>query len=115
MATTTKTNTGATVPTFPASKIAAALRDELIISVREIARRRGDAIPSSNSDLIVAQLEIDSLTVVEILVVLDGLLPFEVGESAVKAGGYTSIKEAVDDVVARVEREWNKYHSGSKS
>lgn len=110
----TKASTTPTTP-FPVGKITAALRDELITSVREIARRRGDAIAPTDSELIVEQLEVDSLTVVEILIVLDGLLPFEVGESAVRAGGYTSIKEAVEDVVARVEREWGKHHGGSKS
>jgi len=40
------------------------------------------------------------LSVVEILCVLDEILPFEVGESVVRAGGYGSIQEAVDDVTA---------------
>jgi hypothetical protein len=101
--------------TFPSAKVEAALRDELIVSVRAVARRKGIPLPPKDEDLVVASMEIDSLTLVEILCVLDDILPFEVGESAVQAGGYGSIREAVDDVVKRVEREWQKHQRGGKS
>jgi hypothetical protein len=100
--------------TFPRKAVEKALRDELIVSVRAIARRKGLPLPAKDDELVVAAIEIDSLTVVEILCVLDGILPFEVGESAVQAGGYRSIQEAVSDVVKRVEREWQKHSVGSK-
>jgi len=104
-----------TLPIYPGVEVATALCDELITAVRAVARRRGQALPKEDDKLVIAVIEIDSLTVVEILCVLDEILAFEVGECAVRAGGYSSIKEAVDDVGRRVEREWKKHHNGGKS
>lgn len=107
------TITTAPSTTFPAATVEKALKDELLVSARAIARRKGLPLPTKDTDLLVAAVEIDSLTVVETLCVLDGILPFEVGENAVQAGGYQSIQEAVTDVLKRVEREWQK-HAGTK-
>jgi hypothetical protein len=100
------------IQAYPATQVASALKRELIDSVRAIARRKGMVVPKNDGSLIAANVEIDSLSVVEILCVLDGILPFEVGETVVQAGGYGSIQEAVDDVTASVEKEWIKYHHG---
>ena len=97
---------------YPANQVASALKRELIESIRAIARRRGMVIPKSDDRLLAANVEIDSLSVIEILCVLDEILPFEVGDSVVRAGGYGSVQEAVDDVTASVEREWIKHHHG---
>ena len=53
---------------------------------------------------------IDSLAVVEILCVLDDILPFEANESVVRPGGYSSIEDAVKSVSGRVEKHWVKHH-----
>lgn len=100
------------VPAYPKNDIAHALRGELIAAVRDMAARKGQALPPNDGDLVVLGVEIDSLTAVEILCVLDDLLPFMVGESVVRAGGYGSINEAVTHVVGRVEKEWGKHHQG---
>lgn len=103
------------IPIYPAADVAAVLRDELIRAVRAVARLKGFAVPKNDDDLLVAVIAIDSLTVVEILCSLDDILAFEVNECAVRAGGYNSIKEAIDDVIRRVEREWKKHHIGGAS
>jgi len=87
-------------------------KKELIDSIRAIARRKGMVVPKNDGSLVAANVEIDSLSVIEILCVLDEILPFEVGESVVRAGGYGSIQEAVDDVTASVEKEWINHHHG---
>lgn len=101
-----------TIPAFPKTDVSKALRDELIQAVQAEAKRKGQAIPSKPDKLIGASIEIDSLTVVEILCVLDDHLPFPANERFVRAGGYGSIRESVEHVVGRVEQEWMKYHGG---
>jgi len=93
------------IQVYPAIHVASALKRELIDSIRAIARRNGMVVPKNDGSLVAANVEIDSLSVIEILCVLDEILPFEVGESVVRAGGYGSIQEAVDDVTASVEKE----------
>ena len=112
MATTTVPALLATA--YPAAQVAAVLRDALITAVRAIARIRGTAVPSRDDDLIVAVIEIDSLSVVEILNTLDELLGFEVGDYAVRPGGYNSISEAIDDVGKRIAKEWRRRHGGAQ-
>ena len=104
-----------TVPKYPADAVAAVLRDELLRAVRARFRRKGQALPEGDDETAALAVEIDSLTVVELLSHLDDVLPFKVTECVVKAGGYGSISAAVKHVVGRVESKWNKHHSGGKA
>lgn len=104
-----------TTPKYPAEAVAAVLQDELLRAVRARLRRKGQALPKGDADVVVLAVEIDSLTVVELLSHLDDVLPFKVTECVVKAGGYGSISTAVKHVVGRVESKWNKHHSGGKA
>lgn len=103
-----------TIPAYPAGAVAAVLRHELIGAIRRRFRRKGTPLPKKNDDVVVMTIEIDSLIVVELLSSLDDILPFEVTESVVKAGGYNSIDAAVKHVTGRVESKWNKHHGGGK-
>jgi hypothetical protein len=103
-----------TIPAYPAAAVASVLRDELIRAVRHRFRRKGTPIPKGDDAVVILVIELDSLTVVELLSSLDDILPFKVTERAVKAGGYGSIVEAVNHVTRRVESQWNKYHAGEK-
>lgn len=103
-----------TIPTYPASDVEAVLREELITAIRRRYRRKGTPLPKDDDEVVVLTIEIDSLTVVELLSSLDDILPFEVTENVVKAGGYNSIETAVKHVASRVETKWNKHHGGAK-
>ena len=103
-----------TVPTYPAAEVAAVLRHELLGAVRRRYRRKGLPLPTQDDEVIIMVIEIDSLTVVELLSSLDDIIPFEVTESVVKAGGYQSIEAAVKHVTGCVESKWNKHHGGGK-
>lgn len=103
------------VPAFPADAAPTCLRDELIGAVRAEARRKGEDLPKNPDEIVLQAIEIDSLTVVELLCALDDILPFQVGENVVRAGGYRSIDDAVNHLVGRIEREWRKYHNGGKA
>jgi hypothetical protein len=103
-----------TIPPYPAAAVAAVLQYELVRAVRAMFRRKGQPLPKADDEVVVRAIEIDSLTVVELLCTLDDVLPFQVTECVVKAGGYSSIAVAVKHVVGRVESKWNKHHSGAK-
>ena len=100
---------------YPAAAVSATLTDEFIAVTRRTFDRKGSPLTIDDQDLARAVIDIDSLTAVEILCVLDDILPFQVGESVICAGGYMSIGEAVEKIVGRVEKEWVKHHNGGKS
>jgi len=103
-----------TITAYPAADVAATLRHEVLAAVRRRYRRKGLPLPKEDAAVAALPIEIDSLTVVELLSSLDDILPFQVTESVVKAGGYGSVEAAVGHVTARVESKWNKHHSGGK-
>jgi hypothetical protein len=104
------TSTTTTRPAYPAAAVASVLLGELISAIRRRFRRKGVLIPRDDDAVVVLAIELDSLTVVELLSSVDDILPFKVTERAVKAGGYLSIADAVRHVTMRVESQWNKYH-----
>jgi hypothetical protein len=104
-----------TVPPYPGTAVAAVMQAELLRAVRSRFRRKGQPLPLGDDEVVILAVEIDSLTVVELLSNLDDILPFKVTESVVKAGGYRSIEAAVKHVVSRIETKWNSYHQGGKS
>jgi hypothetical protein len=104
-----------TVPPYPAAAVAAVMQEELLRAVRARLRRKAQPLPKTDNDVVVLPIEIDSLTVVELLSVLDDILPFKVTERVVKAGGYRSVEAAVKHVVGRIDTKWNKHHMGEKA
>jgi len=99
---------------YPAANVAAVLQQELIDAVRGNAERKGAAVPFSDAELAELSTFIDSLAVVELLCAVDDVLPFEVGECVVRAGGYNSVAAAVKHLVGRIETQWIRYHTGVK-
>lgn len=103
-----------TAPPYPAAAVSAVMQEELLRAVRARFKRKGETLPAADSEVVVLEVEIDSLTVVELLSSLDDILPFTVSECVVKAGGYGSIEAAAKHVVGRIETKWKKYHAGEK-
>jgi hypothetical protein len=101
-----------TASPYPAEAVSAVLRDELLRAVRRRYKRKGQPLPKNDDDIVVLTIEIDSLTVVELLSNLDDILPFKVTECVVKAGGYDSIGAAVKHVTGRVATKWSKHYGG---
>ena len=98
---------------FPAAAVEAALRREVLISIRAAAETLEVSVPANDTAASAMPFELDSLIVVEILCVLDAILPFEVSESVVQAGGYDSVDEALKDLLPKLAELWNK-HWGTK-
>jgi hypothetical protein len=104
-----------TIPPYPAAAVAAVMQEELLRAVRSRFRRKRQPLPIADDEVVILAIEIDSLTVVELLSNLDDILPFKVTESVVKAGGYGSIGAAAKHVVGRIETRWEKYYKGGTS
>ena len=104
-----------TIPPYPATAVAAVMQEELLRAVRSRFRRKGQPFLIADDEVVLLTIEIDSLTVVELLSNLDDILPFKVTESVVKAGGYGSIEAAVKHVASRIETKWNSYNKGGKT
>jgi hypothetical protein len=100
-----------TIPIYPADEVRETLAGELITSIKDLCAIQGIVLPTVKEELIVKTIHIDSHTVVEILCVLDAVVGFEVGQDAVRPGGYESIEEAVMDVTARIEKLWAEHYS----
>jgi hypothetical protein len=94
---------------FPSAAVEAKLRDELLHAVESIASMHGVAMPAGSAAQSTLSVEIDSLVVVDLLCAVEPVLGMELKDHVVKAGGYSSINEAVDHLMPRIEKEWAKY------
>jgi hypothetical protein len=93
---------------FPAAAVRSALRAELIQAVKSEASVKGTTLPSAPNDIAKANVDIDSLVVVSLLVSVEPQVGFELPESVVRTGGYKSVDAAVDHLLPRIEAEWKK-------
>ena len=50
--------------------------------------------------------EIDSLTIVELLIVLESVVGFTLPVSLINAGGYESSKQLQDDLLPKLKENW---------
>lgn len=101
------------IATFPIATVEACLRAELIEAIKVEASIRGIALPAAPMDIAKAAVPIDSLVVVSILCAVEPIVGFELPESVVRAGGYTSVGGAIEHLLPRIERQWIK-RKGSK-
>ncbi len=91
---------------FPRAAVEACLMNELIGAVTAAATVKGIALPSAPADIAAAGFEVDSLVVVSMLCAVEPILGFELSESVVRTGGYSSVRSAVDQLVPRIEAQW---------
>jgi hypothetical protein len=99
---------------FPLAAVEAKLRDELVEAVKIEGSIRGMALPAAPADIAKASVHVDSLVVVSILCAVEPIVGFELSESLVRAGGYTSVDSALGQLLPRLEKEWTK-KKGAKS
>jgi hypothetical protein len=100
---------------FPQQEVQDRLCGELVSLVQKQARVKGEVLPVDPKVLLTRTINIDSLGVVEILCVLDEVLPFLVDESVVRAGGYSSIQNALTDLLPKIDTRWRKHTGRSTS
>ncbi len=114
MVTTTLAPPPIKIAPFPLAAVEAKLRDELVEAVKIEASIRGIALPAAPADIAKASVLVDSLVVVAILCAVEPIVGFELSESVVRAGGYTSVDSALGQLLPRLEKEWTK-KKGAKS
>jgi hypothetical protein len=114
MVTSTFAPPPAKIAPFPLTAVEAKLRDELVEAVKIEASIRGMALPAAPADIAKAPVHVDSLVGVSILCAVEPIVGFELSESVVRAGGYTSVDSALGQLLPRLEKEWTK-KKGAKS
>ena len=105
------TVTAATKPAsiaFPKAAVEARLRSDLLKSVAVDASLKSIPWPASAAAQSATSIQIDSLVVVSLLCAVEPLLGFELQDSIVKQGGYTSVNHAVELLMPRIEKVWAK-------
>jgi hypothetical protein len=105
---TDTTTSGSAAVAFPLGKVQARLRSELLAAAKSAAELEGIAFPADVKAQASATIQIDSLVVVGLLCNVEPPLGFELRDHLVRAGGYTSVDEAVGHLLPRIEKEWNK-------
>jgi hypothetical protein len=93
---------------FPLTAVVAKLRDELVEAAKIEASIRGMSLPPDPAQISKAAVHVDSLVVVSILCAIEPIVGFELPDSVVRAGGYSSVESALGHLLPRLEKEWTK-------
>jgi hypothetical protein len=93
---------------FPKAKAEAKLREVLLNAARSEASLKGVELPIDVQAGAAAAVRLDSLEVVELLCEIEPIVGFELKDSLVRAGGYNSVAQAMDHLMPRVEKAWEK-------
>jgi hypothetical protein len=96
------------VTVFPTAAVETCLRDELVETIKSLAKIKGLALPAAPAQIATTSVQIDSLVCVEILCAVEPIVGIELPEKVVKAGGYGSIDAAIKNLIPRIEAEWKK-------
>jgi hypothetical protein len=98
---------------FPAVAVEVSLRAELIEAVKAEASIKGITLPTAAADLAKAAFSVDSLIAVSILCLVEPIVGFELPESVVRTGGYSSVDSALGQLLPRIEAQWKKRKGGT--
>lgn len=93
---------------FPKAAVVAALEAALLSEARRKLRHDGKPVPKSDAVLRTKSIVLDSLGVVEILMIVEPITKCELPETIVRAGGYDSVDDAVKHLIPRIEKVWEK-------
>lgn len=96
------------ISVFPTAAVETCLRDELVETIKSLAKIKGLSLPTTPAQIVTTSVQIDSLVCVEILCAVEPILQIELPEKVVKAGGYASIDAALKNLIPRIEAEWKK-------
>jgi hypothetical protein len=108
----TITKPSGTVTAFPKGEVEAKLKGALIEAAQADAALKGIALPSDVAGQASASVRLDSLEVVSLLCEVEPVVGFELKDSLVRVGGYSSVNQAMEHLMPRIEKAWDK--SGSK-
>src|SRR5262245_33275865 len=99
---------GGTITAFPKAEVEAKLKGALLGAAQSDATLKGFALPSDVASQASASVYLDSLDVVSLLCEVEPAAGFELKNSLVRAGGYSSVNQAMDHLMPRIEQAWVK-------
>src|SRR5262245_28488309 len=108
MAVDTTIKTASAVTAFPKAGVEAKLKQVLLGAAKSDATLRGIPLPSDLVGQASASIRLDSLNVVALLCDVEPIIGFELKDSLVRAGGYSSVDQAMDHLMPRIEKAWEK-------
>jgi hypothetical protein len=107
--TITKPGTGSTVKAFPKAAVEAKLKEALLGAAEADAALKGTVLPADVAGKASASVELDSLEVVSLLCDIEPIVGFELKDSLVRRGGYSSVNDALGHLLPRIEKAWEKH------
>lgn len=102
------TTAAPSVASFPRAEVEKCLHDELIEAVKSEASIKGIALPTVPATIATTPFQVDSLVVVSLLISVEAVVGCELPDTVVRAGGYTSVQQALDLMVPSIEKHWAK-------
>jgi hypothetical protein len=112
MAVDTITRPAGTETVFPKAEVEAKLKEVLLGAAQTDAALKGIAFPNDMTGQASAFVRLDSLDVVSLLCDIEPIIKFELKDSLVRAGGYSSVNQAMEHLMPCIEKAWEK--NGSK-
>lgn len=106
VATITKPAVAATA--FPKVEVEGKLKEVLLGAVQSEAVLKGITLPTDTAGQAAASVRLDSLDVVSLLCEVEPIMKFELKDSLVRTGGYASVNQAMDHLMPRLEKVWEK-------
>jgi len=70
---------------------------------------KGIKLPADVAAQAAASVRLDSLDVVSLLCDVEPIVGFELKDHLVRAGGYSSVNQAMDHLMPRIEKAWEKH------
>lgn len=107
----TITKPGSTVTAFPKAEVEAKLKEVLLGAAQSDAALKGITLPTTVAGQASASVRLDSLDVVSMLCDVEPIMGFELKDSLVRAGGYSSVNQAMEHLMPRIEKAWDKHGS----
>jgi acyl carrier protein len=104
----TITKPAGTGTAFPEVEVEAKLKEVLLEAAQSHAAMKGIALPADSAGQASAAVRLDSLDVVSLLCDIEPILDIELKDSLVRSGGYYSVNQAMDHLMPRIKKAWEK-------
>ena len=108
MTVATITKPGLIASAFPKAEVEAKLKTALLGAAQSDAAIKSITLPPDAAGQTAASVRLDSLDIVSLLCVIEPILKFELKDSLVRSGGYSSVNQAMDHLMPRIEKAWEK-------
>jgi hypothetical protein len=107
----TTTKPVVTAPAFPKATIEAKLKEVLLEAAQSEVALKGVTLPADTAGQAASPVRLDSLDVVSLLCEIEPIMKFELKDSLVRTGGYASVNQAIEHLMPRLEKAWEKNSS----